>query len=163
MQDFRNWAFGVCTAAVACGMMQLLLPKSGMQKILNVAVSVFFLGCLLSPVLLTLPQTDTGGASAELQSEITRRSEELASELRDSGEQLATGTLRQTAKQVLEELGVENGKIYINVHDLPEGGISISECEVQLPPQYETRHDEIRAALMQRLGVNVLIGYDPKT
>ena len=64
--------------------------------------------------------------------------------------------------RALRDMGVSYNKIYINVHDDGQGGISISECEVELDRSYLPRHDEIRAALTERLGVRVLIGYDDK-
>lgn len=161
MESIRNWAFGACAAAVACGVIQLILPKSGMQKVFQVTASVFFLGCLLSPVFFAMPDPgDYRREQALLQEEIDRRSRELSSAVEQGGAELAAGSIRQAAREALDELGVEGGKIYVNIHDEADGSISISECEVQLPRAYASRHDEIRGALLQRLGVNVLIGYD---
>lgn len=161
MDAIRHWAFGACAAAVACGLIQLILPKSGMQRIFNVTASVFFLSCLLSPVLISMPgPEDFTVEREELQAEVERRSQRLSSAVEESQTRLAAGSVREAARRVLEELAVEGGKIYVNVHDLEGGGISISECEVQLPREYEPRHDEIRQALLARLGVNVLLGYD---
>ena len=47
-------------------------------------------------------------------------------------------------------MGVEYRKIYINVHEDGEGGISISECEVELDESWFPRHQEIREALLDR-------------
>lgn len=163
MDAIRHWAFGACAAAIACGLIQLILPKSGMQRVFNVTASVFFLGCLLSPVFVSMPRPESFAAEREeMQAEVERRSERLSSALEDSRTRMATGSIREAALRVLEELGIDGGKIYVNVHDLEDGGISISECEVQLPREYEPRHDEIRQALLARLGVNVLLGYDVK-
>lgn len=161
MEAIRHWAFGVCAAAIACGIIRLVLPASGMQRIFNVTASVFFLSCLLSPFFFSPPELENFSWEREqMQTEVERRSAGLSEALEDTGRELASGSIRLEAGRVLEELGVEGGKIYVNVHDKPEGGISISECEVQLPRKYESRHDEIRGALLQRLGVGVLLGYE---
>lgn len=160
MEALRHWAFGACAAAVACGMIQLILPKSGMQKVFHVTASVFFLGCLLSPILFSLPELDTGAMErGKILEEVERRSESLSSAVEERQTTLAAGSIRNAAGSVLEELGIEGGKIYVKIHDEEDGGISISECEVQLPRECEPRHNEIREALIQRLGVDVRLGY----
>lgn len=72
----------------------------------------------------------------------------------------ASEGVRLAAMKTLADMGVQANKIYINIHEDGEGGISISECEVQLDEQYRSRHTEIRGTLMERLGVNVVIGYE---
>ena len=55
MEGIKQWAFSVCAAMVACGLCQMLLPKAGMEKIFRMTVSIFFLCCLLSPIVLQNP------------------------------------------------------------------------------------------------------------
>lgn len=158
MDSIRQWAFGVCAAAIACSLAQMLLPKSGMQRVFGITTSVFFLACLLSPVAI-------GGADFRLFSEheiqqmIDERSALLDTRVRGQATALAAENIRITAQQILSEMGIETQKIYINIHEDGENGISISECEVELEERYFPRHEEIRKTLMERLGVNVLIGY----
>lgn len=158
MDDIRQWAFGICAAAIACGLAQMIMPKSGMQRIFNITSSVFFLGCLLSPIIFS-PLTLDPAATEDMQRQIASRSENLSSAAQQRTLGSASEGIRLEAGRVLEEMGISDYKIYINVHDDGEGGISISECEVELHQNLFPRHEEIRAALMGRLGVNVLIGY----
>ena len=154
MGSLRQWAFGLCGAAIACGLAQMILPESNLQKLFHITCSVFFLCCLLSPVILS-PISWEPSVQEELQQQIEERAKRLSETLENQGIE----TLRQTARGVLDELGIDGGKIYINTHENETGGISISECEVQLDERYAPRHQEIREALRQRLGVQVLIGY----
>ena len=151
MDGIRSWAFSTCAAAIACGLFQLLLPRTGMRKVLNATVSVFFLCCLFSPVFLSFQQ------------EIELRSKQLETVVQDAGEALAEEKIRQEIQQVFHELGIEGGKIYIKIHEAGDGRISISECKVQLPQTYAPRHDEIQKALLQRLGERILLEYDVKS
>ena len=150
MEEIRQWAFGICAAAVACGLTQMILPKSSMQRVFGITSSVFFLVCLLSPVAL-VPLTLDITTQEEFQQEADRREEQQKDAISES--------VRLAAADLLEDMGVEYRKIYINVHEDGEGGISISECEVELDESWFPRHQEIREALLDRLGVNVLIGY----
>ena len=93
---------------------------------------------------------------------IEEKAERLESAVEEGAQERATESVRLEAMRTLRDMGVSYNKIYINVHDDGQGGISISECEVELDRSYLPRHDEIRAALTERLGVRVLIGYDDK-
>ena len=159
MNSIRQWAFGICAAAVACALAQLILPKSSLQRVFNVTCSVFFLACLLSPVVFS-PLTLDLAAQDDIQREVQERAQRLEAAVRDDSEQRASESLRKAAGELLEDMGIDWYKIYINVHEDDEGGISISECELTLRESYVPRHAEIRQKLIDRLGVNVLIGYE---
>ena len=163
MDGIRSWAFSTCAAAIACGLFQLLLPRTGMRKVLNATVSVFFLCCLFSPVFFTFQRMDFSLEQDRLQQEIELRSKQLETVVQDAGEALAEEKIRQEIQQVFHELGIEGGKIYIKIHEAGDGRISISECKVQLPQTYAPRHDEIQKALLQRLGERILLEYDVKS
>lgn len=158
MESIRQWAFGICAAAIACGLAQLILPKSNMQRLFNITSSVFFLSCLLSPLALAPISLDLESAE-EMQREVQRRAKNLTSAVEEQTGEIASESIRIAAADRLAEMGIEYQKIYVNIHADDENGISISECEVELDESYLSRHDEIRTALMERLGVNVLIGY----
>ncbi|RGX56551.1 MULTISPECIES: stage III sporulation protein AF [Anaerotruncus] len=158
MESIRQWAFGICAAAIACGLAQLILPKSNMQRLFNITSSVFFLSCLLSPLALAPISLDLESAD-EMQREVQRRAKNLTSAVEEQTGEIASESIRIAAADRLAEMGIEYQKIYVNIHADDENGISISECEVELDESYLPRHDEIRTALMERLGVNVLIGY----
>lgn len=160
MEVLRQWAFGVCAASIACGLVRIILPSSGMQRIFTVTASVFFLCCLLSPVVFTavLPG-EFDLQNDDMMRQIEEKSSRLQSAVQEQNTALATESLRAAAAAALADMGVEYQKIYINVHDDGMGSISISECEVQLDQTYFQRHDEIHSALQARLGVTVRIGY----
>ncbi len=91
--------------------------------------------------------------------EISERSDRLNSSVEEQKQELAAESLRNAAASTLQELGIKANKIYINVHEDGEGGITISECELELDESYFPRHDEIREALHKALGVDIRIGY----
>ena len=158
MDSIRQWAFGVCAAAIACGLAQLVLPKSSMQQVFNITSSVFFLGCLLSPIAFSAIDVELI-PQEEIQRQVEERAGRLSEAVEQQQEELATESVRLAAAETLDEMGIPYQKIYINVHVDEEDGISISECEVQLEDSYRPRHDEIYTALKDRLGVTVHIGY----
>lgn len=158
MESIRQWAFGLCCAAIACGLAQLIMPKTSMQRVFQITSSVFFLSCLLSPIAVSLPSLEVTPPN-EMIDEINEKSERLDSITKDQQQDLATESIRHTAEDTLMDFGIKPNKIYINVHDDGEGGITISECELELDNSYLPQHDEIRAQLHKALGVDIRIGY----
>ena len=158
MDSIRQWAFGVCAAAIACGITQLILPKSSMQRMFTITCSVFFLSCLAAPVMLG-PITLDIQDDYQIQMEIQERTQRLHFAVEEDYHQTATESIRKAAAQILEEMGIDYNKIYININTQGQNGISISECEIELNEKYFPQHDQIRQKLMDTLGVNVLIGY----
>ncbi len=158
MDGLRYWAFGICSAAIACGLARMILPQSGMQKIFQITSSVFFLSCLLSP-LAFMPIEIELETPEQLMQEAESRAERITAQAQEQQGALAVESVRLQAGEILEGMGIGEYQIYINTHEKDGESIVISECEVYLDESYAPRHDEIREALMQQLGVNVLIGY----
>ena len=159
MDGIRQWAFGICAAAIACGLAQLALPKSSMQRVFNITSSVFFLGCLLSPVVLPSAAVELTPPES-IQRQIEEKAGRLESAVEEGAQERATESVRLEAMRALRDMGVSYNKIYINVHDDGQGGISISGCELRLPEGYADRAQEIEAALEAYLGVPVGIGWE---
>ena len=159
LEAIRQWAFGVCAAAVACALAQLMLPNAGMQRVFNITCSVFFLCCLLSPVAFAPISLDLA-AQEEIQGQVEERARRLEDSLEADTLRMAETNLRQTARQKLDQLGVEGGKISVDVHEDADNGISIRGCELLLPESYTARQQEIQTTLEGYLGVPVRIGWE---
>ena len=50
MDAVRQWAFSLCAAAMACAVIELLLPSISLAKMTRLALSVFFLSVLIQPL-----------------------------------------------------------------------------------------------------------------
>ena len=50
MDAVRQWAFSLCAAAMACAVIELLLPSISLAKMTRLALSVFFLCVLIQPL-----------------------------------------------------------------------------------------------------------------
>lgn len=50
MDAVRQWAFSLCAAAMACAVIELLLPNISLAKMTRLALSVFFLCVLIQPL-----------------------------------------------------------------------------------------------------------------
>ena len=88
MEAVRQWAFGLCAAAVACALAQLVLPGAGMQRVFRITCSVFFLCCLLSPVALAPGDLRLAAGRQAVLGQVEARSQQLEASLQASALEL---------------------------------------------------------------------------
>lgn len=105
MDSVRQWAFGICAAAIACALAQLILPKSSMQRVFNITCGVFFLGCLLSPVVLPSASVELTPPES-VQRRIEEKAGRLESAVEEGAQERATESVRLEAMRALRDMGV---------------------------------------------------------
>lgn len=158
MEAVKTWAFSVCAAMVACGLAQMVLPRGSMEKVFRMTVSVFFLCCLLSPVVLRDP-----GLRIEVreyaQQDIDRRAQRLADEAAAQAGTGAEGELRKIIAEKLAGMGINYRDITINMNISGQSAPEAIQVDILLDKAHEREHREIHDALEEALGVQVRLGY----
>lgn len=158
MEALKQWAFSICCAMVACGIMQILMPKSSLERMFKLVVSVFFLCCLLSPFLLR-----SAALGLELreypQNDIEERASRLESVVERQWNGAAAGGLEKIVRGKLAEMGINDDTTTINI--ITNGQITNEPpiVEITLDSAYRERHNVLRGALMDELGLEVRLGY----
>ena len=160
MEILRGWAFGVCCAAVAAGLIQLLLPQSSLGRVERVVTAAFFLCSLALPLVEALPSlaVEWEPFPQEEAAEISRELELLLDQrLQDQVAQ----SLASLTGEKLEEMGISGGDVRIDIttepgEPLDQDGLAV---EVTLPEEYRFRHDELVKSLEYQLGLTVRLGY----
>lgn len=166
MDEVHRWVFTVCCGALLCGIVSVLLPNKGMEKLMRMVLGLFLLCCLLLPVgkPLPFPDLELEGAQAEAE----RAAGEVAGFfLRDSVEK-GEAALRQAAAKELREYGIkeEDIQIYIEADGGEQAGSlgkeSPSEitARVRLPQRLRELEEEFRERLKDALGVDVQLEYN---
>ena len=156
MDNVRQWAFGICAASIACALAQMLLPSSSLQKTFQMTCSVFFLSCLLSPVLFA-PWTIDSAQLVDFQSQVTEKAEHLEETLREDTIYLAEENLKNRLEEILLEQEIIARKISVQAHDVGDGRISITECEIQLEEKDADRCTLLQTYLQERLEMEVKV------
>lgn len=158
MDAIKQWAFSICAAMVAAGLAQMLLPKSGMEKIFRTTVSIFFLCCLLSPIVLRDP-----GLRLELQeysqSEIDARARRLTKTIDSQTGEAMQWQLEKIISEKLSQMGINYHQITININNNGQSGQEIQSVEIILDRVHEKDHQKIHAELARALGLTVRLGY----
>lgn len=166
MDELHRWVFTVCCGALLCGVVSVLVPGRGMEKLMRMVLGLFLLCCLLLPVGrgLRLPGLDL----AEAQGEAERAAGETAEYfLRDSLEK-GEGALRRAAAKELREYGIKEEDIQIYIETDREQGTDGPGDEgspgftarLRLPQRLRELEGEFRDRLEEVLGVAVRLEYD---
>lgn len=158
MEALQTWAFSVCAAMVACGIAQIVLPKGSMEKVFRITVSIFFLCCLLSPILLRGPALEIE-VQAYAQEEIVQRAEKLQQEAILQTQQMAQKEIRQIIEEKLADMGINARDITINISSGGQQETEMLEIELLLNKADEMAHHKIVQELEKTLGVVVHVRY----
>ena len=158
MDALKQWAFSICCAMVACGMAQLLLPKSGMERIFKLCVSVFFLCALLSPILLASPELRIS-VEEYSQEDIQRRAARLEELVESQAERAAGESLEKIVADKLLEKGIKYSSITININTSGQNTAQAPMATIILDREHESRHEAIHRELTAELGLEVRLGY----
>ena len=166
MDELHRWVFTVCCGALLCGVVSVLVPGKGMEKLMRMVLGLFLLCCLLLPVGQEprFPDLDLGAAQAQAD----RAAGEVAGRFfRDSVEK-GEAALRQEAAKELREYGIKEEDIQIYIETDEEQGADGPGDEsppriaarVRLPEKLRGLEGEFREGLEERLGVAVRLEYD---
>jgi len=147
MEEIRNWAFSVCTASICGAVMNIILPEGSTQKVFKSVFCVFFLCCIISPLL-----------DANLFSEDILKSFEaeykydsgLESRLYESSAAAMEEDIKAKTNLILKEAGVNFSTISIKINILDGGGIEINEFSVTAPSEFS---DELKNKIGSETGL----------
>ncbi len=157
MEAVRTWAFSVCAAMAVCGIALQILPKSNLSSVFRLVVSVFFLCCLLMPVVVNFPTE-----RYRLEEYSTRAAEERAEALRSVAEEQAAleadGNLEKFIADNLRQMGINYHDITINISVNGQSGAEVY-AEILLDSAHEPEHDRILAILRAALESEVRLNY----
>ncbi len=156
MDIIREWAFSICAAAIAVGILTVIMPESSMNKLIKTVVGVFFVIVIFSPVKVLLSGTD----SIEV---LSVESEVLYEDAIDlTNRILNEQAAMQMENLLLNELSVleiENAHFQIFINTTEELSIHITKIVLTLNEVYKSRESEIRFRLIDELELPVEIIY----
>jgi len=158
MSAVKEWAFSLCAAMVAAGLLRMLLPKSNLEKILRMVLSVFFLCCLLSPAVLKFPSLLVE-MEMESREELTSRSEKVMELARRQSVELARESLKKLVKEKLAQRGIIVHAVTINMVTQGQNDMALQSVELVLDAAEQQGHDGLASELGRELGAEVIIRY----
>lgn len=153
MEAVRAWGASLCWAAVACAALQLLAPKGGLGKLLEVIGAMTLLCCALSP-LVTLPSWDWNLISVLPLSD-TAQNELLQTRLYEQLDPVLQDAVQEEGERALASYGLTAEKIEAVMDTDENGGIYISKIAVTLSEKQAVRKTAVAQILKERFNVDV--------
>lgn len=159
MELLRQWAVGLCCAAVAAGVAQMAAPGGRMNPMFRTVLGLFFLCCAVSPLsgqAFRMPEDVALWLQEEQQQVVDMEQQAQSLFYRQAEETLAAAVVEK-----LEALGIKGGRAAVYIDEtaaqLSPGDIV---AEAVLPAQYQNRHSELCSLLSYELGITVRLGYE---
>lgn len=160
MSEITRWVFTVCCGAMVCGIVSILTPSKGSERLMGMVLGLFMLCCFLIPAGLDLGLAELGPELDDASSAMESAAEEITRYfLRDTAGR-AEEELRRQLEEELAGYGIngEDLQIYIEADDPGEDGLGLT-AEVTLPSTLQDRREELEGRLEERLGIAVTIRY----
>lgn len=124
MEEIKTWAFSICCASVAGGILNLLLPEGNVQKTYKTVFCIFFLCIIISPLSeINFSKTDF------LKNKNNSFSEEKISEnefIKNSSAYIEEEIINSVNEIFMEE-NLYAEEICVNVNISEEGSIDINK------------------------------------
>lgn len=155
MSEITRWVFTVCCGAMLCGVVSILTPGKGSERLMGTVLGLFMLCCFLIPAGISLDLELDGPDLADASSAMESAAEEMTRYfLEDTQEEL-----RRRLKQELAEAGIneEDFQIYIEAEAPGEGNSLSLSATVILPSGLRDRENELKERLEEALGIAVAI------
>lgn len=155
----QNWAISVCAAAVVGAVAHIALPEGSLQKVLKLAIQVFFLCCLLSPLVLKNPELewDLALSASDAQSQTQEDVRQMHETFLKQVEEQFLRTVSPDIQNALAENGITGAEISVNIHTDGSGSVSISELQITVPAAYSLQEKKIREIVETQTGLTPVI------
>ncbi|MDR2909312.1 MAG: stage III sporulation protein AF [Oscillospiraceae bacterium] len=158
MDAVKQWAFALCATMIACGLAQMIMPRSNMEKTFRMVISIFFLCAVLSPIVLVSPplRVDMPQDGYSQSQERARAVEEVAG--RQTIE-MASRSLEQIVSDNLAQRGINVHSITINITVGESDTPRLENAGLVLDIAHEEEGGAISKELESELGCPVNISY----
>lgn len=129
IETVKQWGFSLCIACICAGTLHIIAPSKGMETIYKVAVNIFFITCLLQPLVYLkngeLPDIPAVYQDGTISADTTAVSDQIA--------RLTAQNLAGQVERYLQQEGLDYEKVEVSVHALEDGSIDIREIKITAP------------------------------
>ena len=121
MEILKNWAFSICCASIAGGILNLFIPKGGTQAIYKTVFCVFFLCIVISPLAdIRFPDVDI------FNPEITEN-ETFENTFSATSEKYLENEIIASVEEILKNENIICDDIFVKVNISEDGSININK------------------------------------
>ena len=161
MQSIRQWTAGVCCAAIACTLLEMLHPSGAMKKAARYVTALFFLAAMLIP----LAQMD--GALPSMEPNAASSAEEETQSLTELMERqtisAAEESIRQQAVRELVDIHVTPVSVSPVVEADAQRNYCLTRLIIRLQPEDVVYESTIRMRMQKLLQITPELIYDTES
>lgn len=136
MSYISNTALIICTCAVACAVLQILLPEGKTGKTINLIVTAFLILILISPIKnlflnenkLTIPTPDETKIMAEYNDKVVST---------------AKDNMRNSLKSLFQQNDIQVKDVYVELKTDEQGGIIIDYINIYISDDINSSQSKI--------------------
>lgn len=136
MSYISNTALIICTCAVACAVLQILLPEGKTGKTINLIVTAFLILILISPIKnlflnenkLTIPTPDETKIMAEYNDKVVST---------------AKDNVRNSLKSLFQQNDIQVKDVYVELKTDEQGGIIIDYINIYISDDINSSQSKI--------------------
>ena len=144
MDFLKDLTLTVCVVSLGCAVLLMLVPdkfRGELRSVLSLAAAVTVCAMLLGADFTEF-SADLGDIS--FYPETSERAELICADL--------DGRLSAYAEEILKSEGIDFKKVSVRTTIDGQNSISITEVGVELPGYEQTRADEVRALISEKIG-----------
>lgn len=123
----KEWAFSICLTTVAGCMVKIILPESGMGRLVNLVMSIFLLSCMFSGFVFKDFDINLNFDVCDYGEDISKKFDEIKKN-KTLGE--VEKQLQNMVKQDLIYKKINPVKILVNINTKDESSILINSIEI---------------------------------
>lgn len=123
----KEWAFSICLATVVGCMVKIILPESGMGRLVNLVMSIFLLSCMFSGFIFKDFDINLNFDVCDYGEDISKKIDEIKKN-QTFGE--VERQLQNMVRQDLIYRKINPLKILININTKDESSILINSIEI---------------------------------
>ena len=147
MQAVREWAVGMCDAAIAVAVVKVLTPSGSLEKSVKTVVSVFLLCAMI------LPFCGEKSASQRYISTKFDEAELTEQALTDEVSRQTAQYLKKSIEKILEKNGISYGDVVIDM-ELKDESVSVRKITVINP---DTDAQTVQTIIRKELGAEACV------
>lgn len=156
IDGLKTAAAALCGSLIVTAVFMMLVPSAGQERVLRLAVSLFFLLSLAAPLVREIPRwqedlslwESSGEAAADFQSLTESRLLQVFEQ-----------QLERQARDLLEEEGITPLRLHFTIHIDGHQRISITSLELLLDRKDADRCGDAVARLNEMFGLTAVLSF----
>lgn len=154
MKILSSPAAFICIITVICSVINLVAPSEKMQKSAKLALSLFFICSLISPVKSLI---DTVSGSLDFSYEESARQETVSIDYNEMILSQTVKNVNEAAQLLLSENGIENAKAEFSAHITENNSIKLDSVNIYMNSVTTSQIMKIKSVIIKNFGLSPII------